>query len=167
VESLQARSSEIFQNEIERHAPLRGTAILLGLAGCVLFWVIFGWPLLALYAEFFEAASAVMERQPEVIGRFPDGVFSMLMTSLLLALFPTALLLLVCVSWVTRHGKMRRCVGAIRSAHELAVGELTRAGLFKIRLEHPRLEAALRLLRRNPATISGPSGVPPTISVDK
>ena len=63
LETLQARSTELFHVTIEKFAPSRTLAWLLGIVGFAIFWSFFGWPVYGLYQDFRVAAVEVVSRQ--------------------------------------------------------------------------------------------------------
>lgn len=146
LRNLQARSSEIFNQAVERRAPSRAAAVFCGFAGFLLFWGFFAWPVYGLYLDFFQAVGEVFGRTPEASGRFPAAPFGMLGTSLLLALLPMCFFMLAAVSLLVRPGKVSGCVDEIRSRHDETVAELAGAGLLTIKVEQPRIDACMFLL---------------------
>jgi hypothetical protein len=82
LETLQARSAEMFHETLEKWAPSRRAAIMLGLLGFLIFWGVFGWPMFGLYQDFAVAASHLLIFRDVAPHQFPEGVFSMLATSL-------------------------------------------------------------------------------------
>ncbi len=145
LSALQSSSSDLFQKTIERSAPSRAVAWMLGLFGCAIFWGIFGWPIFELYYEYALATLATAELSNTSV--FPEPSLSMLVTSLMLALLPMGLLLLFSLSFLVRRGQCRKCVDEIRSGHELIVSNLTDAGLLAIRVDNPEIRACLQLLQ--------------------
>jgi hypothetical protein len=152
LDALQSRSAEIFHETIEKFAPARGTAAIIGFIGFALFWGIFGWPIVRLYEDFGAAAHDVWAAgmgagASDILQRaFPSGAWAMLATTLLLAMLPMGLLLLAAVGVLTRGGRVRRCVRALRERHEHELAELTRAGLLSVEVSEPRIDACISLL---------------------
>ena len=146
LESLQAASTEIFKKQIEGHSPSRRAAWCLGVTGFVIFWVIFGQPLWGLYRDFFSAASEVLHHKTTALAAFPANTFSMLATSAMLAFLPMAFLLLITLAVVTRRKDVRRCIEALRSAHDKKIEELAQKNQMRVELSEPRIDACRRLL---------------------
>lgn len=143
--ALQTESSAIIERTIDRAAPHRITAWLLGILGTLVFWGIFGWPIFQLYYDYASASqlAATQAAHPQ----FPEPSASVLLTSVLLALLPMFLLLLFALTILVRGSRCRRCVAAIRQAHHDAVDRLAEAGLLTIRVDNPEIRACLHLSR--------------------
>ena len=146
LESLQAVSTEIFKKQIEEHSPNHCAARCLGVAGFVVFWLIFGQPLWGLYHDFFSAASEVLASKATALAAFPANTFSMLATSALLAFLPMAFLLLITFAVVARRKQVDRCIEALRSAHNKKIEELAVKKQLRVELSEPRIDACRRLL---------------------
>ncbi len=150
LDNLQSRSSEIFHSAVERWSPSRGAATLIGLVGFLVFWGFFAWPVYGLYLDFFDAVRGLWVDEGGASGRFPSAPFGMLGTSLLLALLPMGFFMLASVSLLIRPGRVTSCLEQIRSGHSRAVAELVDAGLLRIKVEQPRIDACLFLLKLAP-----------------
>ena len=146
LETLQARSSEIFHDILEKRGPSRAAAVLLGFLGFAVFWGVFGWPMSGLYHDFALAAANVVAPHETAVRMFPHDVFSMLATSLLLAVLPMGLLLLVSVAMLTRRSRVDACAAELRATHEAELDRLTRAGLLTVEVSEPRIDACLSIL---------------------
>lgn len=144
--ALQRESTAVFQSTIEKAAPGRAFAFLNGFLGTALFWGLFIWPLGAVYLQYGEAVAAVWTRQPDAAGQFPASLLGLLASSAVLALLPMGLWLLLTVAWVTRRGRVRRCLRELRRAHEAALQRMVAEGTLLIRLADRRLAAVRRLL---------------------
>ncbi len=147
IETLQARSTELFQEVVEKFAPARPTAWALALIGFGMFWAVFGWPVFGLYQDFAVAASEVLARRATAITVFPSGTFSMLLTSALLALLPMGLFLLCAVSFLTRRARVLACARALRAAHESEVERMSEQRQIEVEISEPQIDACAVLLR--------------------
>ncbi len=150
LDNLQARSSEIFHSAVDRWAPSRAAATLTGLAGFLIFWGLFAWPVYGLYLDFFDAVRALWTDHSGASGSFPSAPFGMLGTSLLLALLPMGFFMLASVSLLVRPRRVTACLEQIRGGHSETVADLVRAGLLTIEVEQPRIDACLFLLKLAP-----------------
>ncbi len=143
---LQERSTMIVHAAVEQHAVGRAGALISALVGFVLFWVVAGWPLYALYLDYFQAATGAWAQTREALARFPSPTFAQLLTSILLGILPLAVWLLIVASWVTRPRRVSRCVRDLQLAHEKLIRELLDSGLLRVRLHQPELTAVRLLL---------------------
>ena len=146
LETLQTRSAEIFHEVIGHFAPGRMAAAFVALLGFALFWGVFGWPVYALYEEYARAAQQMSLGVRTLVHEFPEGVFSVLATSVLLALMPMCVFLLCCIAWFARRGKVRACVRELRAAHSAELERLQRGGLLSVEVSEPRIDTCLQLL---------------------
>ena len=147
IDALQLQSSGIVDESLEKHALGRGSAIFLGLIGMGIFWGIFGWPVFALYQEYFSAVGSTLLGSPhEVLGKYPHQVFSMLLTSLLLALLPMGIFLVIVLAIAAGRFRVERCLREVRAKHLNVIADLTRSGLLKLEIKQPQLNACLFLL---------------------
>lgn len=145
LDILQTRSTELFQVTIEKYAPSRALAWLLGIVGVALFWSIFGWPVFGLYQDFQMAAQEVLARKKTSLEAFPAGTFSMLVTSAILAVLPMGFALLGVIEFLTRKSKVCACVTELRAVHKAEIDLLTATGLLAAELTEPQIDA-IRLL---------------------
>ena len=153
LDNLQSRSSEIFHSAVERWAPSRAAATVTGLAGFLIFWGFFAWPVYGLYLDFFDAVRSLRLEEAGAVGRFPSAPFGMLGTSLLLALLPMGFFMLASVSLQVRPGRVTGCLEQVRTRHREAVDELVRSGLLTLEVEQPRIDACLFLLKLAPREV--------------
>jgi hypothetical protein len=145
ISALQSASSDLFQQSIERTAPGRIAAWMLGITGCAIFWGIFGWPVFQLYYEYALATRSTAKLS--LTSGFPEPSISMLLTCLVLALLPMGLVLLISLSVLVGNNRCRKCVEEIRRGHERIVSDLTEAGLLAIRVDNQQIRACLQLLQ--------------------
>jgi hypothetical protein len=146
IETLQARSAELFQEVTENFAPGAGAAWGLGLIGFALFWGVFGWPVYGLYQDFLVAVGKVLAHE-KAIDAFPAGTLSMLLTSAVLAILPMGLFLLCMLALLTRRTSVAACARALRAAHAAELQRLTDIGLLEVELAEPQIDACRVLLR--------------------
>jgi hypothetical protein len=165
-EILQFESKRLFRelfNKDDKPAPSESqteirtvgvwTARGLGLAGFGLFWAIMGMPFYGLYRDFFGAARLVLLERAATLGNFPEGTASMLCTSLLLALLPMCIFLLLSVAWITRRHCVDIAVTQIRERHRCLLAKLTAEngvqgrGILTVEFSEPRLDACRCLLQ--------------------
>ncbi|MEM7386171.1 MAG: GTPase domain-containing protein [Verrucomicrobiota bacterium] len=147
LDNLQRRSSGLFADVLGRHAPGAKAATVCGVIGCLIFWAIFSWPMIALYRDYFSAAGEVFGEGPQITKRFPQQSVSMLMTSFLLAVLPMFFFLLLVLSWVGSRSRAAACLAELREKHHGIIKELSRKNLLRIRTEHSRLGACLKLFQ--------------------
>jgi hypothetical protein len=70
----------------------------------------------------------------------------MIFTAGLLGLLPMVLWLTVVAAWVTRAGRVDRCLREIRLGHETIIRELLGSGLLRVRLSQREWEGCRFLL---------------------
>lgn len=154
IDALQEQSTAIFGRCIDSHGPSRLTAWAAGFLGFGGFWLILSQPLYGLYVDFYEAAQTVIAREATSLAAFPAGTFSMLATSTLLALLPMGLLLLLVLAWLTRDGKVKKCVEDIKNDHSAEITKLKNTEELRVELHEPRLDACRQLLSLAPSPAS-------------
>jgi len=131
AESAQETSSNIFSEVMAAASPSRRFSIGFAAAGTLLFWGIFSWPLLAVYERFFHAVAALLRGQSEnPVPAFPEGIGSMIATSAFLALLPAGLLLLACVTLVTRKSKTDEALAELEARHRAEIADNNPARRF-------------------------------------
>ncbi len=147
LEILQKRSSELFQDVLESCSPGRVATHATGLVGLGIFWGIFIWPFIALYRDYFEAVTVLVNESAKH-DVFPTESFAMIGTSFLLAVFPMLFWLLLVLSWAASKGRALQCLRSLRHGHQTIIDELNAAQLLRVRAHHPHLQACLRLFSR-------------------
>jgi hypothetical protein len=145
LETVQDRSSALFREAVEAHAPSRAFAWTMALVGTAIFWGVLGWPVYALYHDF--AVGAAEAAAGGKIGGFPAPSFNVIATALLLAWLPMFVFLLLNVAWVTRAGQVRRAIERLRAGHQRDVQHLLQARLLGVRPVERRIRACQTLLR--------------------
>ena len=156
LDTLQTRSAELFHSVTEKFAPGAAAAWLLGLLGFAVFWIVFGWPIYALYHDYWLATQEVALGAKDTLHLFPSGAVSMLVTSAMLALIPMALLLLFAVAFFTRRSRARTCANALRASHEAELQRLTDHGQVEVEISEPKIDACRSLLRLGRITPARP-----------
>jgi hypothetical protein len=137
ISELQARTTAALDEAIERQAPGALTAVGAALVGTLLFWGVAGWPLYALYLDYFKAAVGAWWQIRDALQHFPAPSFGLLFTAVLLGLLPMGVWLVIVAGWVTRPSRVHRCLSEVRGAHERVIRDLLAAGLLRVRLTHP------------------------------
>jgi hypothetical protein len=138
-------------NAIDRHAPGAWAAFGAGLVGFVCFWGVAGWPIYALYLDYFTAAAGTWGHVREALRQFPAPAFSMMFTAGLLGAIPMLLWLTLVAAWVTRAARVRKCLREIRLAHEGIIRELLETGLLRVRLSQSDWQGCRVLLGEDAA----------------
>lgn len=146
IDALQEASTEAFRDAINTSSPSWLSSWFVGLVGCAAFWAIMIQPIVGLYADFYAATQAVLSRNLTALEAFPAHTFSMLGTSVFLALLPMSLFLLLVVTWVGRNNHVTECYRILCEAHDQKMLKLRDATLIKVSITEPRLDACLNLL---------------------
>ncbi|MCC9641519.1 hypothetical protein LOC71_04485 [Rhodopirellula sp. JC740] len=152
VESLQEASQNSFDRAIERGAPSVWFANMVGLLGTLLFWLLMTGPLVALYRGYFDASYSTMRDVLAVEGvagdleKFPRPDASMLFTSLMLSLLPTAIFSMLVLSWVQAKRRVDGIESTLRSEHDQLVEGLQKEGVLRLAWSDPLLADAEFLL---------------------
>jgi len=162
---LQAESSDLFREHIDRRAPGRAAAALAGLVGWLALWGVAVWPLVAVYREYGLAVRALLADGTVPLDAFPSETFSMMATGALLALAPVSLFAALSVAAMVGRGRIEACRAAILEDHRALVDRLVAEGALRVQVSDPRLEACLLLLgpgpraveARSPALLAGPT----------
>ncbi len=145
IQTLQERSAVALDAVVERRAPGAAFSILVALLGFLIFWAVAGWPLYAVYLDYFRAALGTAHHLNGSVGLYPTPGFSLVLTTALLGLLPMGVWLVATAAWVTRRGRIRRAARELKLAHDTIIRELFEAGLLRARLAHRDL-AACRIL---------------------
>lgn len=146
---LQERSTTALETAIEHHAPGRASAVLVGGVGFVLFWIVAGWPLWAVYHDYFAAVTGTWAQARASLSQFPAPAFSQVLTTVLLALLPMGAWLLLAAAWMTRKSRIARCASEVRAAHAEILRELLASGQLRVRLQQRALAACRFLLEQD------------------
>jgi hypothetical protein len=156
LEALQTKSTSLFHQVIEKHAPGTFAAWLIAFLGFAIFWSVFAWPVYGLYQDFWLAALEVFERRTPALEAFPAGTLSMLLTSAALALLPMSLFLLCALALLTRKRRASRCASELKQMHKDEVRRMTETGQLELELAEPKIDACRILLRLSNPGMSTP-----------
>ena len=146
IDALQENSQRIFDSEVDRVAVSRSAAFALGLAGTALFWCLMAGPVVALYRGYFDASFATLRELAGNLDAFPRPDASMMLTSLLLSLLPTAIFAMFVLSLAQSRKRVQQAETRIRQSHHEAIERLQREGILRLRWDDPLLSDAEFLL---------------------
>ena len=146
IDSLQERSQEIFEQEVEQAAPSRLFAIVCGAIGVICFWMMMAGPVVALYREYLGASYTILSEMSGGIDDFPKPDFASLLTYLILSIFPTAIFSMIVLSIVQTRRKVDRAERGIREGHRQAIEKLQASGVLRLQWDEPLLADAEFLL---------------------
>jgi hypothetical protein len=146
IDTLQESSQRIFDEEVDGVAMSRWSALFTGMLGTALFWFLMAGPIVALYRGYFDASLSTLSEFAGDLDRFPRPDLSMMLTSLLLSLLPTALFAMVVLSLAQRNRRVRRAEQQIRERHHETIAALQRDGVLQLRWDEPLLSDAEFLL---------------------
>jgi len=146
IDALQESSQQIFDSQVERVAVNRSTAVLWGVAGTVIFWGLMAGPVFALYRGYFGASLTTLSEFSGDLARFPKPEFSMMLTSLLLSLLPTALFAMLVLSLAQSRRRVEDAERRIRALHHETIERMQQEGVLRLRWDEPLLSDAEFLL---------------------
>jgi len=146
IDSLQEQSQEIFDQEIDRASASRGFATFCGFAGTIVFWLLMAGPVVTLYREYFSASSTSLMEMAGDLSRFPRLDASMLLTSLLLSVLPTAIFAMVVLTWLQGRKRVDDVEQSIRDRHRSAITQLQEQRVLRLEWDDPLLADAEFLL---------------------
>lgn len=146
LDTLQESSQRIFDEEVERVALSRTTALVCGAVGTLVFWFLMAGPIVALYRGYFDASLVTLRDLSGDLDSFPRPQFSMMLTSFLLSLLPTAILAMIVVSLAQSRSRVDRAESRIRDMHHDTITRLQRDGVLQLRWDEPLLADAEFLL---------------------
>jgi hypothetical protein len=146
LDTLQERSQQIFETEVDRVSMSRGAAIVCGLVGTAIFWFLMAGPVIALYRGYFDASYATLRELSGDLDSFPRPDFAMMFTSLILSVLPTALFSMIVLSIAQSRSRVRAAEDRIRGRHHEVIGQLQRDGVLQLRWDEPLLADAEFLL---------------------
>ncbi|WP_417740216.1 hypothetical protein [Rosistilla oblonga] len=147
IDQLQHSSQQILEEEIDRGAIGGATAQLLGLAGTLIFWVLFAGPVVGLYSKYFRASSAVATDLQDHLDQFPAPEWAMLLTSVLLSVMPTAVYAMLVITMTQSNRRVQKCASKIQERHSQEIIRLQREGVLRLELDDPILSDAEFLVR--------------------
>lgn len=146
IDSLQEQSQQIFEDEIDRASPSRSVAAGCGIVGTVLFWLLMAGPITTLYRDYIKACLIALREFSGDISQFPRLDASMLLTSLLLSVLPTAIFTMMVLSWAQGSKRVDRAERSIRERHRDAIAALQRERVLRLEWDDPLLADAEFLL---------------------
>jgi hypothetical protein len=153
LDSLQESSQRIFDEEVDRVATSRFAALMAGLIGTAVFWFLMAGPIVALYRGYFDASYVALRDLAGNLDRFPRPDLSMMLTSLLLSMLPTALFAMVVLSLAQGRRRVHRAEDQIRQRHQETITALQREGVLQLRWDEPLLADAEFLLSAGAAEV--------------
>ncbi len=146
VDALQEESQRIFEDVIHNQRFGRGAAFLMAIFGMLVFWGLMSGPIMSLYGQYFAASLQTWAKPEGSLDQFPRPEFSMLFTSLLLSLLPTALFAMLVITWVQRRMKVETADQEIHRQHDEAITTLQQQGILRLSWQDERLADAEFLL---------------------
>jgi hypothetical protein len=152
IDTLQESSQRIFDHEVEQVAVARLTAVGCGLVGTLIFWILMAGPIVALYQGYFAASFTTLRDLAGDLSLFPRPDLSMMLTSLILSLLPTALFAMIVLTISQSRRRVARAEANIRRQHHEVIEHLQRDGVLQLRWDEPLLADAEFLLSAGTAT---------------
>ncbi|WP_153555124.1 hypothetical protein [Roseimaritima sediminicola] len=146
IDALQEESQRIFDEEVQRRAVPATTAVALAVLGTLIFWALMAAPIYSLYDQYVVASYQTFRDSDGSLERFPRPEFSMLLTSLLLSLLPTALYAMLVITYSQRRRTVDRIEQRIRQRHAETIARLQQDGVLRLRWTDPLLGDAEFLL---------------------
>jgi hypothetical protein len=153
IDTLQESSQRIFDEEVDHVSVTRSAALLCGIIGTVFFWFLMAGPVVALYRGYFDASYATLRELSGELEKFPRPDLSMMLTSFLLSLLPTALFAMVVLSVAQNRSRVSRAEQRIRDTHHDTIERLQREGVLRLRWDEPLLADAEFLLSAGAAEV--------------
>ncbi|MEM9643408.1 MAG: hypothetical protein AAF989_00330 [Planctomycetota bacterium] len=146
MDTLQEKSQELFESTCRVAVPSRLFCLVAALVSTAIFWTLMSGPVVALYKDYVEASFGVLGSGIGELDAFPRPDFSMILTSVVLSVFPMALFAMVVMTCVQRRGKVRRVESQLREEHQRVIGRLQQDGILRLRYDDPVLADAEFLL---------------------
>jgi hypothetical protein len=148
IEELQTRSQQIFESSIEQHS-MRGWLVQLwAFLGVLLFWIFMAGPIVLIYREYLFASINVLSGGPALrLEEFPHPTPSLLFTSLLISLLPTAIYCMFVLTFALSASKVRRVSAQISREHQQAIEQLKANSVIRLEFEDELLRQAEFLLK--------------------
>jgi hypothetical protein len=153
IETLQENSQQIFDEQVERVAVSRLSAILCGIIGTASFWFLMAGPIVALYRGYFDASYDTLREFAGDLQRFPRPDLSMMLTSLLLSSLPTAIFAMLVLSFAQSRSRVDRAESRIRDVHHETIQRLQKDGVLQLQWDEPLLADAEFLLSAGAAEL--------------
>ena len=147
IDELQQRSQEIVDDEVQRSSPSRSRIQFMGIAGAMIFWLLLAGPIVSLYGSYFSVCFHALTGSGATLESFPAPRWSMLLTSLLLSLLPTAVYAMVVMTNVQRNSTVERCINNIQGRHSEEITRLQQSGILRLEFDDPVLADAEFLIK--------------------
>ena len=146
IDSLQEASQRIFDEEVESQAVSPMTTLIFAVLGTVVFWFLMAGPIVALYTKYFSASFETFRSLSGDLESFPRPDFSMIFTSLLVSIIPTALFAMFVLSLAQSRSRVDRAEKRIRDRHHETITSLQQDGVLRLRWDDSLLADAEFLL---------------------
>lgn len=146
IDSLQETSQKIFDDAVDGVSVSRGVSVSCGLIGTAIFWSLMAGPVVALYGSYFSASFQTLSEFSGDLQSFPRPDASMVLTSLVLSVLPTAIFAMIILSLAQGRWRVDRAEKQIRDQHHQAIASLQSDGVLRLRWDDPLLADAEFLL---------------------
>ncbi|NND98306.1 MAG: hypothetical protein HKN47_13355 [Pirellulaceae bacterium] len=146
IDTLQENSQQIFDTEVERESISPSVTLLFAVVGTAIFWFLMAGPIVALYTKYFSASFTTFSEFSGDLDSFPRPDFSMIFTSLLVSILPTALFAMMILSLAQSRSRINRAEKRIRDLHHETIKRLQAEGVLRLRWDDPLLTDAEFLL---------------------
>ena len=146
IDALQEDSQQIFDEEVEVQSMAPAIAVLCAAIGTAIFWFLMAGPVIALYREYFGASWETFSGGDGALHQFPKPEFSMIFTSLLVSILPTALFAMLVLSMAQSRSRVIAVEKRIRERHRETIASLQQNGVLRLRWDDPLLTDAEFLL---------------------
>ena len=142
LDSLQERSQQIFDEETERVSISQMPSTICALFGTAIFWTLMAGPIFSLYHEYLHASYQSLTGDGISLERFPKPEFSLILTSLIVSILPTAIFAMIVLSTAQSSRRVRSAEQKIRQRHHDTIEKLQRDGILQLRWDDPLLSDA-------------------------
>ncbi|MCH8474563.1 MAG: hypothetical protein LAT55_04975 [Opitutales bacterium] len=140
------QNEQVMEKNLARHQPGRILAGMSGLLGFFIFWGIFVWPLVGLYADHFHAVSNLLQGNEQGSwATFPSGAGSTFLTTFFLALLPMLLYITLLHSLLLAPRRIQKSLQELKSEQEELLLQYNSDHRLRIDLDHP-LASAIKTL---------------------
>ncbi|MEM9366618.1 MAG: hypothetical protein AAGD07_11530 [Planctomycetota bacterium] len=150
IDSLQEASTNVFESTVKRGRVSTPTVWVASVIATGVFWLAMSGPLTALYRGYIDASLITLSSgdvtEAADLKKFPRPDASMLITSVLLSLLPTAIIAMVTLTFAQGRGRVRRVQEAVESGHLELVRQLQSDGVLHLSWTDPVLADAEFLL---------------------
>mgnify|MGYP003667790624 CR=1 FL=1 len=146
IDTLQEMSQTIFDEEVNRVSISRFATVAFALLATFVFWLFMAGPVVALYRDYFVASFSTLTTLSGDLDRFPRPELAMMLTSLLLAILPTAVISMFALSVAQSRSRVNQAEQRIRERHHQTITHLQDDGVLRLRWDDPLLSDAEFLL---------------------